>query len=167
VSKHHHDQHGPEPPPPEQATAPAADAQDGKPQPAATPSGPAAKDPSQDLRAELDAAKNRELRCQAELENFRKRAARELDERLRYANIGLLRDLMPVIDNVERAIQAADNGADAAALLEGFKMVNQQLDDVLRPTIALASKPCTQPSIRIFTMPSCSKSPRSTRPTRC
>ena len=66
------------------------------------------------------------------MDNFRKRATRELEERLRYANLGLLRDLMPVVDNVQRAIQAAGQNADAAALLEGFKMVEQQLDDVLR-----------------------------------
>ena len=76
--------------------------------------------------------RSRELRCHAELDNFRKRATRELEERLRYANLGLLRDLMPVVDNVQRAIQAAGQNADAAALLEGFKMVEQQLDDVLR-----------------------------------
>jgi molecular chaperone GrpE len=126
VSKHHHDQHAPEHPPAADAKPQAADA---TPQ-AETP--PPAKDPLQELRAELEAAKNRELRCHAELDNFRKRAARELDERLRYANLDLLRDLMPVIDNVERAIQAADKSADAAALLEGFKMVSQQLDDVFR-----------------------------------
>ena len=81
------------------------------------------KDPRSELRTELEAAKNRELRCHAELENYRKRAAREMDERLRYANLGLLRDLMPVMDNVERAIQRPSKNADAAALLEGFKMV--------------------------------------------
>ena len=59
-----------------------------------------------------------------------------------------MRDLMPVVDNVERAIQAAGQNADAAALLEGFKMVNQQLDDVLRRHHCPASRPCTRRSIR-------------------
>jgi molecular chaperone GrpE len=93
---------------------------------------PAGTDPMQALRAELQATKDSELRCHAELDNVRKRASRELEERLRYANMGLLRDLLPVIDNIDRAIEAAQKNADAAALLEGFKMVNQQLDDVLR-----------------------------------
>ena len=93
------------------------------------------------LRAELEAAKDRALRCHAELENYRKRAARELDDRLRYANLGLLRDLLPVVDNVERAIAAAESVGPAVelspqpgdnALLEGFKLVNRQLEDVLR-----------------------------------
>ncbi|MCE5266603.1 MAG: nucleotide exchange factor GrpE [Planctomycetaceae bacterium] len=105
------------------------------------------------LRAELEKAEDRALRSHAELDNYRKRAARELEERLRYANMGLLRDLLPVVDNVERAIAAAEKHMNAAAgvgaqleqedagdtpqseagaLLEGFKMVHHQLEDVLR-----------------------------------
>ena len=80
----------------------------------------------------MAAAKDRELRAHAELDNYRKRAARELDEHRRYANLSLLRDLLPVLDNVDRAIEAADKNADAAALLEGFKMVSQQLGEVLK-----------------------------------
>ena len=79
----------------------------------------------------MAAARDRELRLHAELENYRKRAARELEERLRYANMGLLRDLLPVVDNVDRAIEAAEKNADAAALLEGFKMVHKQLGEAL------------------------------------
>jgi molecular chaperone GrpE len=133
VSKHHHSQHVPVQP---QAAEAKPQADGAKPQgadvipPVECP--PGGDDVLQKLRAELVAAKERELRCHAELDNYLKRAARELEERLRYANLGLLRDLMPVIDNVGRAIQAAEQKADAAALLEGFKMVEQQLDDVLR-----------------------------------
>ena len=105
-----------------------------KPRPAVAPAEtpPAAEDPVAQLRAELQAAKDRELRCHAELDNFRKRASRELAETLRYANMSLLRDLLPVLDNVERAIQAAEKNADADALLHGFKMVEQQVEDVLQ-----------------------------------
>jgi molecular chaperone GrpE len=92
----------------------------------------AGDDPAAKLRAELQAAKDRELRCHAELDNYRKRAARELEDRLRYANMSLLRDLLPVLDNVERAIEAAEKNADGAALLDGFKMVHQQLDEALK-----------------------------------
>jgi molecular chaperone GrpE len=94
---------------------------------------PAACDePVRKLQAELQAAKDRELRGRAELDNFRKRAARELGEGLRYANMGLLRDLLPVLDNIDRAIQAAEQKADAAALLDGCKMVQQQVQDALK-----------------------------------
>jgi molecular chaperone GrpE len=92
---------------------------------------PQAEDATTQLRNELQAVKDRELRCHAELDNFRKRAARELEEKLRYANLSLLNDLLPVLDNVERAIQAAQQNAEAGALLDGFKMVEQQLHAVL------------------------------------
>jgi len=84
------------------------------------------------LREELDAARDRALRCQAELENFRKRAARDMQDALRYANLPLLTDLLPVLDNIDRAIEAAGQSADAAALLEGVHMVRQQFSDVLK-----------------------------------
>jgi molecular chaperone GrpE len=124
VSKHHHHEHEP------------AAADNAKPQAAGETKPPAAEIPADGavakLQEELEAAKNRELRCHAELDNFRKRSARESQENLRYANMGLLRDLLPVIDNIDRAITAADKNADASALLEGFKMVAQQLDEVLK-----------------------------------
>ena len=81
---------------------------------------------------ELAEARDKMLRAQAELENYRKRARRELEDERRYAEINLLRDLLPVMDNVTRAIDAAEKKADAASLLEGFKMVNQQLGNVLK-----------------------------------
>lgn len=93
---------------------------------------PDAEDPAAKLREELEAAKDRELRCRAELDNVRKRAARELEEQRRYADMPMLRDLLPVLDNIDRAIQAADQNADANALLSGFQMVRQQLQDVLK-----------------------------------
>ena len=72
------------------------------------------------------------LRSQAELENYRKRAAREIEEHRRYANLPLMHDLLPVLDNIQRAIDAADNTHDAASLLEGIKMVLQQFESVLQ-----------------------------------
>jgi molecular chaperone GrpE len=83
------------------------------------------------LQSELAEARDRTLRVQAELENFRRRSRRELQDELKYANVPLLRDLMPVVDNMERAIEAAQKTDDAASLLEGFRMVKQQLVSVL------------------------------------
>lgn len=118
MSKHHHDTK------PRPSVVP--------PEPPVEPIPPAEDDTVKKLREELEATKNRELRCHAELDNYRKRAARELEDRLRYANMDLISDILPVIDNVERAIQAAEKNTDAALLLEGFKMVDQQLGDALR-----------------------------------
>jgi molecular chaperone GrpE len=83
------------------------------------------------LRGELEQAKDRALRLQAELDNYRKRASRELEDRLKYANMGILRELLPVVDNIQRAIEHAGNSSDSASLLEGFKMVGGQLQSVL------------------------------------
>ncbi len=84
-----------------------------------------------DLRDELEEVKDRSLRAQAELENYRKRVARQMEEERRYANLSLLADLLPVWDNTVRAIEAAEKTPDVAKLLEGFKMVAGQLERVL------------------------------------
>jgi len=83
------------------------------------------------VRADMAEARDKMLRAQAELDNYRKRARRELDDERRYAEINLLRDLLPVLDNIHRAIDAAGKNADAGALLSGIKMVSQQLDTLL------------------------------------
>ena len=83
------------------------------------------------LRSDLEAAKDRVLRSQAELENYRKRAAREIEDHRRYANLPLIQDLLPVLDNVERAIAAADKTHDVAGLLEGVKLVARQFEEIL------------------------------------
>ena len=88
-------------------------------------------DPLEAAQAEMQQAVDRELRCRAELENYRKRAAREMAEQRRYANLPLMRDLLPVMDNLHRAIEAAEKTHDTASLLEGVKMVGQQFGSVL------------------------------------
>ena len=79
------------------------------------------------LQAEVEDLKDRLLRSQAETENVRRRTQRELQESRRYANQNLLLDLLPVIDNIERAISAAKESQEATGLLEGFEMVHQLL----------------------------------------
>ncbi len=83
------------------------------------------------LRQDLEETRGRLLRAQADLENLRKRSRRELDEERRYANLPLLTELLPVMDNVGRAIQAAEKNTEASALLEGVRLVAQQLEGVL------------------------------------
>ena len=84
------------------------------------------------LRQELEAACDRALRAQAELDNFRKRMRREMDDERRYACQPLLRDLLSVVDNIGRAAKAAETAQDAGTLLAGVKLVEQQLDALLR-----------------------------------
>jgi molecular chaperone GrpE len=74
---------------------------------------------------------DRVLRLQAELENFRKRSRREYEDAQRYREIDLLRDLLPVLDNVHRAIAAAAKSDDVEGLREGFRMTAQQIEKLL------------------------------------
>ena len=90
------------------------------------------------LRQELDAKceevkvnYDRFVRQVAELENFKKRATREKDEAVRFANESLVRDLLPVIDNLERAVAHAQGGGNGKPLVEGVEMVLKGLLDVL------------------------------------
>jgi molecular chaperone GrpE len=83
------------------------------------------------FRALLEETKDRALRSQAELENYRKRVARQMEEERRYACLPLLRDLLPVWDNVNRAIEAAEKSNETSGLLEGVKLTAKQLESVL------------------------------------
>ena len=79
-----------------------------------------------DLQTLNAALKEQMLRIQAEAENFRKRMRREKDEFARFAREGFVRDLLPVKDNLERALlHAAD---DPEAIVEGVKLTLEQFD---------------------------------------
>jgi molecular chaperone GrpE len=81
----------------------------------------------QQLQDELKQAQDRLLRSQAELENFRRRTQREMQDERRFATQPLLVDLLPVLDNMERAIDAAEQNPEGTGLLQGFKMLHQLL----------------------------------------
>lgn len=77
--------------------------------------------------AELAAANDRLLRLQAEMQNLRNRTSREIADERKYAALPVIRELLPVVDNIERAIEAAEKAGEAENLLEGFRLVRQQL----------------------------------------
>lgn len=90
------------------------------------------------LREQLEAkeqeAKNnydRYVRQVAEAENFKKRNARERDDAIRFANEALLKDLLPIIDNLERAIAHAAGSNDGNSLVAGVEMILKGFLDVL------------------------------------
>ena len=83
------------------------------------------------LQADLNEAQAQMLRAQAELENFRKRVRREMEEERRFAAAPLLRDLLPALDNLERAVEAAGKSEGAAGFVDGVKMVVQQIVQAL------------------------------------
>ena len=84
------------------------------------------------LRREVEMMRDMAMRTQADLENYRKRVQRELEEERRFAELELIRDLLPVCDNLERALQAARSTQNVQSLIEGFQLVAQQLQQVLR-----------------------------------
>jgi molecular chaperone GrpE len=89
-----------------------------------------------ELRAQADkAAENwdKYVRLNADFDNFKKRAARERQESIRYANEGLLEKLIPVLDNFEMAMQAASSpqGGSPDALKTGVNMIATQLKSAL------------------------------------
>jgi molecular chaperone GrpE len=88
----------------------------------------------QQLAAKEQEAKDnydRYVRQIAEAENFKKRNARERDDAIRFANEMLLKDLLPIIDNLERAIAHAATGENGKPLVEGVEMVLRGFLDVL------------------------------------
>jgi len=88
---------------------------------------------TEDFTADLAAEKDRVLRLQAEMENLRSRTAREILNERRYASLPLIRDLLPAIDNMNRAIEAAaPQSEEATRLLEGFELVRQMMIGILK-----------------------------------
>jgi len=78
------------------------------------------------LRRELDEKHDRYLRALAEVENVKRR-----DEYLRYANESLIRDLLPVLDNFDRALDAARQRGEAASMIAGIELIQRELLKVL------------------------------------
>jgi molecular chaperone GrpE len=80
-------------------------------------------------QAEARASQDRFLRERAELENFKKRLQREKAEALRFACEPLIRELLPVVDNLERAVE--HGGGNGQSVVEGVRLVLKSLLDVL------------------------------------
>ena len=107
--------------------------------------GAAAQKEIESLRAQLEfsQAKSRELmeklrdehekmlRAVADLDNFKKRAQKEKEEVQKFGAERLLKDLLPVADNLDRALEAAGKTADFESLRQGVAMTRKQLDDSL------------------------------------
>jgi molecular chaperone GrpE len=83
------------------------------------------------LKAELSKYKDVALRSVADLDNYRKRMAREKDDAIRYANSSFLERLIPILDNFELGLQAAKAGGSQSAVQDGMIMVFKQLQDFL------------------------------------
>ena len=83
------------------------------------------------LRRERDDYYDRLLRMTAEFDNYRKRTDRERRELSEAAGVDVIRDLLPVIDDLERALNAPATG-DAASYREGVELIRRQLLETLK-----------------------------------
>jgi molecular chaperone GrpE len=80
---------------------------------------------------EIKQLKDRVLRSAAEMDNTRKRLERERAESIAYANETLMRDFLPIVDNLERALEHAQNEADGQSLLDGVTITLKSFQDTL------------------------------------
>jgi molecular chaperone GrpE len=89
-----------------------------------------APDPAQAIAAERDEYLELLQRVQADFENYRKRAARDQERLVAHAHERLVRELLPILDDLERALEAAEQHEEAK-LVEGVQLVEQSLRRVL------------------------------------
>lgn len=102
--------------------------------PAENPPEPAAKDEATLAASQEEAKRNWDLylRARADLDNYRKRAQREKEDLGKFANEKILREILPVMDNLERALEhAGEEGGGKNGLLEGVEMTLKQFSRVL------------------------------------
>lgn len=83
------------------------------------------------LTTQLDEANSQRLRAVADYQNLKRRTDQEKMDLRRYATEELVRDLLPVLDNFERAIAAVETGGSKEALLDGVRAIDRQLRTVL------------------------------------
>lgn len=90
-----------------------------------------APSPLEAVQAEAAKLKDMLVRTAADFDNYRKRTRRELDDARRSGRDDVVRELLPVFDNLERAIQSAQKATDVKAVSEGLTMITKQFDATL------------------------------------
>ncbi|MCM3571943.1 nucleotide exchange factor GrpE [Mesobacillus subterraneus] len=85
-----------------------------------------------ELQGKLDEADNRYLRLQADFDNFRRRSRIELEASAKYRAQSIITDLLPAIDNFERALKMDVDNEQAKSLKQGVEMVYRSLLDALK-----------------------------------
>lgn len=85
------------------------------------------------VRSELAETRDRWIRLNADFENFRRRTLKEREEAYQFGHQALAKDLLPAVDNLERAIDAARKSGvgDLESLLQGLELVQRDLESVL------------------------------------
>lgn len=81
------------------------------------------------ITAERNKLREQLLRTAADFDNFRKRSKRDIDEARQRGKDDLVRELLPVFDNLERAVHTADSASDSKSVLDGVRMVLKLFED--------------------------------------
>ncbi|MCA1292966.1 nucleotide exchange factor GrpE [Paenibacillus sp. alder61] len=97
------------------------------------------------LRAEAEEHKQRLLRTQADFDNFRRRTLKEKEELGKYASAKLITELLPVIDNFERALSTTAENTDLSSYAKGVEMIFRQLEGILKTEGLTAMEPVGTP----------------------
>jgi len=97
----------------------------------ATAAGEGEGDPLTEAKAEAARMKDQWMRTAADFDNFRKRSRRELEDMRKAGKEELLKEFLPVFDNLERAIQSAQKATDVKAVSDGLAMILKQFDSTL------------------------------------
>lgn len=87
--------------------------------------------PPADSPSEVEELRDRLLRALAETDNVRRRTQREREEGARYAGETLLRDIIPILDNVDRALDAARASGDTGRVVDGIELIRREFLKVL------------------------------------
>ena len=98
---------------------------------AAAATGAEPEDALAGLQADLDRFRDLALRSQADFENYKKRAAREKEDAVKYANSSLLQRLVSILDNFELGLAAAKTESSQSPIYSGMVLVQKQLNDLL------------------------------------
>lgn len=86
----------------------------------------------QELESKLEEMNQKNLRLQADYDNFRRRTREEQAASLKYKSQSLLEQLLPALDNFERALKTEATNEQAKTLIQGMEMVYRQLADALK-----------------------------------
>ncbi|KAA0957781.1 nucleotide exchange factor GrpE [Planococcus sp. ANT_H30] len=84
-------------------------------------------DETEELRAQLEAEQNKYLRLLADFDNFKRRTQKDKEIANKFRSQSLLADILPVLDNFERALSLTTSSEESASLLKGVEMVQKSL----------------------------------------
>ncbi|MBP1992876.1 molecular chaperone GrpE [Paenibacillus eucommiae] len=85
----------------------------------------------EELRKQAEENNQRYLRTQADFDNFRRRARQEKEEFAKYASLKLIEQLLPVVDNFDRALSSSKDTKDYEAVVKGLDIIFRQLEQML------------------------------------